>query len=539
MLLLKDFSWFEKMKHLTLLALLVFYTPILFAQNYVWAKGEGGIGNDVANAVAVDEQGNTYVAGNLAGAADVSGTTVQGMGLYDVLIIKYNPQGNVLWIRTAGDDRNQQANALKYKNGYLYVAGIFEDTCFFGNNYIVAKGDADVFIAKYDASGNFIWAKAAGGAETDYVSAIDVDDNGNVYIGGNYEYSATFDTTSISTTNFFNESFIAKYNPTGALQWVRSSKGSSTNQITGVAYDHSSGLYFTGFFGGNYSMSDAAVSSSTSSYDILIGRLDLNGTVQWLKKAGSTYEDAAYAMCADADGNAFIAGYFAGTATFGTNTISYKNYNDIFVAKYDSTGNNEWVRAGKGQELDVAYGIACDAAGNVYATGLFQDNADFDGTTVTGNYRDVFIVSYTTHGALRWITTGGAGNTDCGIGIAVKNNDHVVIAGYYLYTCTFGTTTLPYADGNDLMVAEYSPPFLSSLSAADFREFSIYPNPAKGVCNTSLPDNTPVDIYSAQGTWIGQATVLNTAISFTQLSTGIYFLQIEGTVQTAQKLVIY
>lgn len=537
--LLKDFSWFEKMKHFTLLLFFGMMINTLFAQSYIWAKGEGGIGNDVANAVAVDELGNTYVAGNLAGAADVSGTTVQGQGLYDVLLIKYNPQGNVVWVRTAGDDRNQQANAIKYKNGYVYIAGIFEDTCFFDSNFIVAKGDADVFIAKYDANGNFVWAKGAGGTETDYVSGIDVDDNGNIYIGGNYETSAVFDTTTISTTNFFNESFIAKYNNNGTLQWVKTSKGTNTNQITGVAYDNSNGVYFTGFFGSNYGMSDATISSATTSYDILIGKLDLNGTLQWLKKAGSTYEDAAYAVCADAGGNAFIAGYFAGTATFGTNTVTYKNYNDIFVAKYDASGNNEWVRAGKGQELDVAYGIACDTVGNVYATGLFQDNAEFDGTTIIGNYRDVFIVSYSTNGALRWITTGGAGNTDCGIGIAVKNNDHVVIAGYYLYTCTFGSITLPYADGNDLMVAEYSPPFLSGLSHSVSREWAISPNPNHGICNTTLPENTLVNVYCAQGILVSQAIVFNNAIVFDQLCSGIYFLQIEGTVQAAQKLVIY
>jgi len=252
------------------------------------------------------------------------------------------------------------------------------------------------------------------------------------------------------------------------------------------------------FFGSNYRYGDVQVNSVSPSYDIMLLKINKQGDEQWLVRAGSLYEDAANAVCTDSEGNAILTGYFAGTASFGANTVVYQSYNDIFIAKYNPQGNNLWVRAGNGQELDVGFAITADANNNIYVTGMFQDQINFGVAQASGNYRDIFLISYTPDGDIRWLTKAGGGNTDCALGISLKPNGNVAICGYYLYTCTFGSIQIKYADINDYFVAEYNPPVVNSIS----RDIPIgsgvklFPNPcpAGGYLNVYMENGTTTNI---------------------------------------------
>src|SRR5205085_7879568 len=108
------------------------------AQTWNWAKGEGDIGNDASNSITLDDNGNAYITGNLAGRADFSGTIYQGRGIYDVFIAKYDPSGNLLWVKTAGGADNDQGNAIKYHNNFIYLTGFFNDTAWFESTMLVS-----------------------------------------------------------------------------------------------------------------------------------------------------------------------------------------------------------------------------------------------------------------------------------------------------------------------------------------------------------------------------------------------------------------
>ncbi len=507
-------------------------TCFSFSQNYVWAKGEGGIGNEVANSVAVDEAGNVYLTGNLAGMGNFSGTIYQGKGVYDVVIVKYDAAGNLVWLKTAGGDENDQGNVIRYFNGYLYVGGYFTDTAWFENTLLLGKGEADAFVAKYDLSGNLIWVKSGGGSNFDYVSSLDLDAQGNIYAAGSYESNMLFDTTHLTTPNLFTESFFCKYNNNGQLQWAKSTQGNNANLISGLAHDRQNSFYVTGFFGSNFSMGNATVSSNSPSYDIFLARLDNDGNIKWLNTAGSNYEDAGNAVTVDGEGNPIMTGYFAGIASFGTNQVTYYDYNDVFVAKYDSAGNNLWVRAGKGLQLDVGYGVTTDASNNVFATGVFQVSTTFSGHTITGADRDIFIVSYDPDGNLRWIDKAGGENTDCGLGVAVKPNGNVALCGYYIHTCTFGNIALHYADGNDLFVAEYHPPVVNSIvDGKEEEDFAAVPNPISDyirIRSESYPaSNAHWRLFDISGKLLREDDFFsNCTIGTSNLEKGVYFVEI-------------
>lgn len=525
----------KTVKKNSLISALCLFFNLLFAanaqgQSYVWAKGEGGIGNDAANGIAVDDFGNSYITGNLAGLAEFTGTTVQGVGLYDIILVKYNLFGNLTWAKSAGGIGNDQGNVIKYKDGFLYIAGSYEDTAsFLPNGSIISKGEADAFVAKYDLDGNLVWLNHGGGINFDYASGLDVDDDGNVYICGTYETSATFDTSVLTTSNLFAESFIAKYNSNGSLVWAKTTAGSTTNLITGIACGNNS-LYITGFFGGSFSLDASTINSATPSYDVLLARLDLDGQLMWLKRAGSTYEDAANAIAANENGTVAIAGYFAGTAYFDNHGVTYLDYNDVFVANYDSAGNNLWVRAGKGGQLDVAFALTSDASGNIFSTGMFENSIDFDGNVLSGNGRDIFLNSYDAAGNLRWLSSAGGIQTNCGLGIAVKADEDIALCGYYLHTCSFGNIDIDYANNNDLFIAEYDPPVVSSVQeAVSAVNFGVFPTVCVGCSHLHVKTSTtgPYDLqlYDVSGRLVEERnSVYEPTLNVSEFLPGVYFL---------------
>jgi hypothetical protein len=515
---------------LTILVLTVFALSSN-AQNYVWAKGEGGIGNDAAYSVTSDEAGNTYVTGNLAGVADFSGVTAQGKGVYEIFIAKYSPTGNLIWVKTAGGKGNDVGYAIQYQNGYLYLAGKFEDTAYFENTTLISHGDGDAFVAKYDNNGNLIWVTGGGGQRLDYVSGLTLDDNGSIYVSGTYQASATFSGTQITTSNLFGESFVASYNNNGALQWVKSATGTAFNLLKGITYDNNGGLFITGYFGGGFSIDSISILSNTPSYDIVLGKLTTNGDVVWLTHAGSIAEDAGQSVCADKDGNAFVTGYFTRTAYFDADSIQYLDYNDVFIAKYDANGHYQWVIPGYGTQLDIGYAIATDNEGNIYTGGMFENAINFSGHTVSGIDRDVFIVSYTNNGNFRWLDKANGVLTSAALGIHVKQNNNIAICGYYLHDLMFGSIPIDYSTYNDLFAAEYHQPLVSGINRIEENSLiSVYPNPMGEVCNLKLNTGSSAQIMltDISGKLISSTTFngnyqLNTAA----LATGVYLLQVD------------
>jgi|ERR1043165_9540142 hypothetical protein len=508
----------------------------LYAQTWNWALGEGDIGNDASNGVTTDLNSNTYITGNIAGKADFSGTIYQGNGIYEMFIAKYAGNGSIIWAKLAGGAGNDQGNAIKWKNGYLYVTGFYEDTATFESTQVISKGSGDAFIAKYNDDGNLLWLRTMNGTGTDYGYALDVDDAGNVFVAGNYEHAITLGTTSLSTANIYAESFFAKYDAQGNLVWAKSTVGNNANLITGLAVDYHGAFYVTGYFGGSFKVGSGTIQASTASYDIFLAKVEQSdGSLDWIRQAGSSYEDGAHGVCCDKDGYPSITGYFAGTAMFGNNSVTYMDYNDIFVAHYDTSGNNLWVRAGRGNKLDVAFAITCDNDGNVISTGMFQNVVDFDGHTLTSPDildRDVFLISYDKNGNFRWIEKATGLDTDCGLALAMYGNGKVAISGYYLHTLFFGSIEIDYADGNDLFVAVYDPPVVNGLEEVSTQAVKLYPNPVNDWFTISCGDIGAGGTYTITNT-LGEILMQGTTsprltINARAWPAGVYLLNLRS-----------
>lgn len=239
------------------------------------------------------------------------------------------------------------------------MAGAYDSpTLVFGTTTLTNSSSTDttdIFIAKFDAGGNVLWAKSATGTSYDVAYTIAVDASGNPYVAGWFQSpSIKFGSTTLlnnDITGASNDLFIAKYNTSGNLQWVKRAGGDGNDQTSSISVTTSGNLFLAGQFASPSIIfgSDTLVNTSSTYYDdIFIAKYDTSGNVLWATSTGGISDDDAYSIATDVSGNAFVAGcYYSPTITFGTTTLTNfdntSNTTDIFIAKLgNNSGINEF-----------------------------------------------------------------------------------------------------------------------------------------------------------------------------------------------------
>jgi hypothetical protein len=335
----------------------------------------------------------------------------------------------------------------------VYVTGYYQGTATFGTTIKTTAGSTDIFVAKYDSGGALQWVQSAGGTSSDGGNGIAVDGSGGVYVTGYYQGTATFGTTTKTSAGLF-DIFVAKYSGSGVLQWVQSAGGTSFDFGNAIAVDGSGNVYVTGKYEATATFG-TTTKTSAGIADIFVAKYNSVGvTWDWVQSAGGTSDDVGRGIAVDGSGNVYVTGWYFGTATFGTTTKTSAGLFDIFVAKYNSSGALQWVQSAGDTSIDEGHGIAVDGSGGVYVTGNYQGTATFGATTKTSaGGSDIFVARYNSSGALQWVQSAGGTSYDYGNAIAVDGSGNVYVTGRYQGTATFGNNSLTSAGATDIFVA--------------------------------------------------------------------------------------
>ena len=324
------------MKKTFLIVLLLFSCVFIFAQinPWLWAKNAGGSSNDYGNSIAVDASGNSYVTGYFKGSATFGSTSLTNNEGYDIFIAKLDSSGNWLWAKNAGGTSNDYGYGIAVDaSGNSYVTGCFQDTDItFGSTTLTSSGEYDIFIAKLDSSGDWKWATKAGGTSTDHGFGIAVDASGNSYVAGYFKGTATFGDTTL-TSNGDYDIFVAKLDSSGNWLWAQKAGGTGTDYGQRIATDSEGNSYVIGYFPGIATFGNTELTSS-GGFDIFVAKLDSSGNWLWAKNAGGTAYDRGNGIAIDANGNSYVTGYFySPIAVFGSTTLTCSGSNDIFITK--------------------------------------------------------------------------------------------------------------------------------------------------------------------------------------------------------------
>jgi len=389
-----------------------------------------------------------------------------------IAVNKSESQNN--WLQSAGGNANDEALGVVHDpNGNVYTCGYFSQTCRFDSLYLTANGMADVYISKQDSLGNYLWITRAGGGNSDRAHSITTDIFGNIIITGVFRDTAVFGNTTLVSSGNSQDIFIAKLDNNGIFLWSKSFGGSNTDIVSKLATDNSGNIIVCGEFKGTSSFGSFTFSSAVypslmqqqagqPSYDAIIFKTDPNGNVVWAKAGTAPYDDRAVSVTTDNSKNIYVCGQYSDTITFG-NTYNNNSFNAGFVMKMDSTGNETWFRRLVASQFMI-YDIAA-RNGKVVITGDFTNTLSINSIpaqSVTGNFtNNIFTMCLDFSGNVQWTATKGSENAVSSRALFIDQNGETTITGYF--KCEFTEFSNTYGNGifnstgfRDVYVLKYS-----------------------------------------------------------------------------------
>lgn len=169
--------------------------------------------------------------------------------------------------------------------------------------------------------------------------------------------------------------------------WLQGAGGNANDEALAITHDLNGNVYSTGYFS-QASRFDNIIVPSSGMSDVFISKQDSLGVYQWVVNAGGLQDDKGFGIAVNAAGEIFITGVFRGTSQFGSTTLtSVGGSQDIFVSKLDNSGNFIWAQSYGGPDTDLANDIVVDGAGNITTVGEFKGTASFGAFTFTSvNY---------------------------------------------------------------------------------------------------------------------------------------------------------
>lgn len=427
----------------------------LTAQTYDWSWATQSGGADAitqGKRIAVDASGNSYVTGFFSGEANFGQFSVTSSGTFDVFVAKTDADGNYLWVKRAGGSGQEEGMSIAADEfGNCYITGYHLQDAFFGSTLLSGSG---VFISKLDPSGNWLWAQQVVGNTAQGID-VDIDIEGNVLVTGDFENSASFGTT-ILTSHGSSDIFVAKLNPMGGWIWAVNAGGTSSDVGFGVDSDTNGSYYVTGGCFGSAVFGAIAI-SGYGNQDVFIAKLSNDGVWLWVNHGGGGDFDYGFDIVTDISGNSYAIGEIRGNAQFGDYTLYNNNEGEVFIAKLNHLGEWQWVETAGGIANDRGYGIACDSQDCVFITGDFNGTAEIGSYTLVSNgSTDIFVSKLDSQGNWLWAYSVGGGQNDSGYGIAVDSTDNCYLTGYFQGTADFGIA-LSCIGAVDCFVAKLSP----------------------------------------------------------------------------------
>jgi hypothetical protein len=267
---------------------------------------------------------------------------------YDIFLVKYDPAGNVKWVNSASGNFSDRAYSVSCDSlGKVCLAGYFySPSLSFGDQVIQNNGNYDYFLTQYDTTGNLIWARSGGGTEDDRGLATTVDSDGNVYITGSFT-SQTIVLGDYTLTNADStDMFLVKYAANGNIMWAKSAGGSDADEPAGITTGNDGrSVYITGNFrSSSITFGDITLNNTLAGYaDIFAVRYDTYGNDLWAGKADGSSSDYAESIATDDAGNLFITGrFYSNILTFGTHSLYKNGWDDMFLVKHGPSFEGIW-----------------------------------------------------------------------------------------------------------------------------------------------------------------------------------------------------
>lgn len=486
----------------------------------VWGGPIGSSGGDVVYDVTLDDDGHVYVVGIFEGTADMD----PGAGVYaltsagssDVFVSKFDTSGTLIWSKAMGGiyGDGSAATIAVDAAGNVYITGGFMGTADFDpgagtfNMTAATTSQTDIFIAKLDANGDFVWAKGIiGGTWWDNSYDIAIDPAGNVVVVGRFYYQGgarDFDPgpDTYYLTAGHEDIFVLKLNADGEFVWAVDF-GTAPDESRGysLAIDDDGSILTTGYFRGAVDFDPDSVNTytmtSVGTWNVFYHKMDADANFLWARSLPVTtttyYNDGSYGskITLDPDGNLYATGRFSGTIDFdpgaGSWPLTSTGDNDIYLLKFTPAGELVWARSMGGSGYDEGVCLTV-ANGGLYLSGIFAATADLDpGTGVLSETSegdaDMFLLRLDTAGTLLNGMSMGGGGADRAHSMKASGSGALYVAGWFASTTDLdpgaGTLNVTAAGPYDGFLVKLADADLTAIEESNtLHAIALHPNPA-------------------------------------------------------------
>ncbi|MBP7496826.1 MAG: SBBP repeat-containing protein [Bacteroidales bacterium] len=480
-----------------LLSFITYNLSLAQAPNWLWAKNYP----TSIYSITTDKVGNFYVCG----------------GISSMFITKFTQEGKILWTKTADSGITTAKSITVDNYGNIYVIGKFNAPgCQFGKysfKIIDPLEGMDLFIVKYNPDGELIWATSAGG-KCGYIEpwAIDSDTEGNIFFTGVFTAkSIKFDTLTInayqnSCQGMYPEIFIAKYNTNGKALWAKAINGNDFDWAYGIATDKDNNVFITGY-SNSKSLSIGNINISLSnSRDMLLVKFNSEGKLLWMN---NKYGIETYSVSTDSKGNSIVCGEFMKDTLIMNKDTLFREHSKMFTAKYSPGGDIKWAKTATKGKYAYVLPVTTDSLDNVYIGGWFTKQPFIYDTNIVPCDTGLFITKYDSSGKFNWVKcVEGHGKIRA---LHCDKFGNIYMAGYYTDTLiSFDTIAITQKNGTSQFIAKLAPSLFTTIKSApeSKTDLLLYPNPCTDelTINVSHFQNVKhlITVYDIHGTAIYQ-----------------------------------
>jgi hypothetical protein len=310
----------------------VFIVKMNAQGNILWARSSGGTKQDYAIAVACDAQENIHVAGSFEGTVYL-GDTLNSQGRGDIFYGSWSPQGEYLQAHSIGGIGNDKAKDIAIDdNGNIFLTGSFAHEVQFGAEKFIAEQE-DIFVIKMNSKGGVLWAVQAGGKGNDEGNGLAIDKQGNCFLTGSIYGNTTFGDKHLKPEGK-SDTFVAKINQHGVWVWAKNLQGESWDEGVDITLAEHGGCFVTGYFYDALRCGDITLFSAGKS-DIFTAEISSHGEWLAASRSGGVGKDYGYGITS-MNGQCIITGAFSSVADFSTPFLAQERFSfgrsDIFVS---------------------------------------------------------------------------------------------------------------------------------------------------------------------------------------------------------------
>lgn len=423
-----------------------------------WVRQAGGNGHDKTRGLAPAPEGGVYLTGEFTDTLSFGRHRVTSRGGLDFFIARYDAHGECLWVRQGGGSKTDRGYDVEVdRSGGVYVTGHYEslDAVFGPGAPLPQRGSYDNFVARYEPDGDLAWIKTFGGSGYDFGHSIGVDSENACISTGALVGQVECDGERFGAPDGGSQLYAIRFARSGKLDWLKLSSGSGSNG-QGIAVSRDGDSWITGSFGRRFEMNGQTLQSEGGEVGVV--RLDSRGQAMWVAQMGGRCNGVGTGVALDGKDGCYVSGMIKGTAQVGGDTVTSAGDYDAIVARFDARGQGLWLRGAGGPETDYGLGITSDGRGGAVLVGELSGRTSFFGEPSTALGRDILLAGFEASGKVAWRRALGGVGDDLGYCVVRTSPGSLYVSGSFAGKTRFDSNELTSAGSNDVLLVKLDEP---------------------------------------------------------------------------------